>query len=373
MYDDPDFKPTVPELVCVHMVFANIYFQCGVRNWQQADQRSHLNDLSNKHYHFAISKMYDLQCSRDLLAVQCLALIAAHTRQFPKPGAGAIVAHLALQRAIDFNLHRNVELHGKETNLGNELRKRTWWVILIVLVAITGRRGYPVPIAVEEFDVDFPEPIADELLLEDGVDKSRSLPCPYEAGLACFRITPIFMEVYSNMYSVRGDPNNYVSVVYALEDQLKQWEDDLPASLKLTDGAELDHRRLAALFMRSFALEVRLSLRHPSVAMTTDKKMLAENTKICAETARETLGVMQELQLMRCLDTTWYSMSVCAGCIFSMLMAQWERRFDITPGGLAELKKDMKSWTSILHELSVLLGTFFLFSWPLGSSFTNEL
>lgn len=341
------------------MIFASIYFQYGVRNWQQADQRKHLNDLSNKHYHFAISKMYHLQCSRDLLAVQCLALIASHTRQFPKPGCGSIVAHLALQRAIDFNLHRNVDMGDKGTNLENELRKRTWWVILMVVVAITGRRGYPVPITVEEFDVDLPEPIADELLLEDGVDTSCTLPCPYEAGIAGFKITPIFMEVFSNMYSVRGDPSNYVSVVHALEDQLKQWENELPESLKLTDNAEMDHRRLAALFMRSFALEVRLSLRHPSVAMTTDKQMLAENTKICDETARDFLKIMQELQQMKCLDTTWYSMSVCAGCIFSTLVAQWERRFDMTPEAFSDLKNNMKNWTSIVHEISGLIGKWY--------------
>ncbi len=98
-----------------------------------------------------------------------------------------------------------------------------------------------------------------------------------------------------------------------------------------------------------------------AVAMTADKQMLAENTKICDEAARELLNIMQELQQLKCLDTTWYSMSVCAGCIFSTLVAQWERRFDMTPDVFAALKTEMKSWTSIVHEISGLLGKLYPF------------
>lgn len=155
------------------MIFAIIYFHYGVRNWQQTDRRNQLNDCSNKHYHFALNKVYDLYSSRELVAVQALALIASHTRAFPKPGCGTIIAHMALQRALELNLHRARKPEGGAeggTNLQHELRKRTWWVILAVVVAVNGRRGSPLPIAVEEFDVDFPEAIADELLTDEGVD-----------------------------------------------------------------------------------------------------------------------------------------------------------------------------------------------------------
>ncbi|OAA50161.1 C6 transcription factor FacB [Beauveria brongniartii RCEF 3172] len=356
MYDEPDFQPTAAQVAQVHMVFATILFQYGVRNWQQADQCYHLNNLSNKHFHFAVSKWHLLLLSRDLEAVQALALMASHVRQFPKLGCGSFVAHAVLQRAIDFNLHRNLQPEGEKTNLTNEIRKRLWWSILMTVVSITGRRGYPVPIAVEEIDAEFPEPIADELLTEEGVDTTRTLPCPFEAAIAGFKITPIFMEVFSNIHSVRGDPECYISVVEALEEQLEQWESDLPESLKLAEDAALDIQMLAPLFMRTYVLEVRLSLRHPGVAMTTDKQVIADNTRICAEIGREFLHVAQMIQQLKCLDTTWYTVSFASACIFAMLVAQWEKRFETTEEAFASLQKDMSSWMSILDDIGEILG-----------------
>ncbi|EGX94569.1 C6 transcription factor FacB [Cordyceps militaris CM01] len=355
VYDEPDFQPSAAQIAQVHMIFATILFQYGVRNWQQADQRHHLNDLSNKHFHFAVSKWHQLLLSRELEAVQALALMASHVRQFPKLGCGSFVAHAVLQRAIDFNLHRKFQQKGEKTNLMNEMRKRMWWSILMSVVSITGRRGYPVPIAVEEIDAEFPEPIADELLSDEGVDMSRTLPCPFEAAIAGFKITPIFMEVFSNIHSVRGDPQSYLSVVEALEEQLELWESELPKSLRLSDDAVLDYQTLAPLFMRTYVLEVRLSLRHPGVAMTTDKQILAANTRICAETGREYLRVAQKIQQLKCLDTTWYTVSFASACIFAVLVAQWEKRFETTEDEFSSLQKDMASWMSILEDIGAIL------------------
>lgn len=343
----------------VHMVIATMYFHCGVRNWQQSDQRSNLNDLSNKHYHFALSKIYDLLGSQELAAVQALAMIATHTRAFPKPGCGALVASMALHRALELNLHRSSNIPAEATDLANELRKRTWWVILTIVVAICGRRGYPLPVNVQDFDTEFPEPVADELLSDQGVDTSQSLPCLWQAGLAGFKIVPLFMEMYANIYSVRRDANNYLGVVTALERQLAAWEAELPDSLRINEPGGLESTSIPAIYTRTFALELRLCLRHPSVAMTTDRQMLADNTRICEETAREFLHCSTQLYKLKSLDTTWYQMSVYGVCIFSMLVAHWERRLETTAEQVAALREEMQSWMLILRETSLLLGTSF--------------
>ncbi|KAJ6442523.1 family S53 protease-like protein [Purpureocillium lavendulum] len=354
VYDEPNFKPSIPESVMVHMVFATMYFHCGVRN--EPDQRTNLNELSNKHYHFALTKIYDLLGSQELEAVQALAMIASHTRAFPKPGCGSIVASMALHRALELNLHRSSRRPGEGTDLYNELRKRTWWVILTVVVAITGRRGSPLPINVQDFDIEFPEPVADEALSDQGIDTSRSEPCPWEAGLAGFKIVPIFMEMYANIYSVRRDAQNYVNVIAALEKQLEKWEAELPQGVRINESEGLENASIPAIYVRIFSLELRLCLRHPSVAMTTDKQMMADNTRICDETAREFLRYTTQLYRTKALDTTWYQMSVYGACIFSMLVAQWERRFETTPQQMATLREEMQSWMVILRETSLLLG-----------------
>ncbi|KAG6038074.1 hypothetical protein E4U41_004608 [Claviceps citrina] len=356
VYDEPGFKPSVSELVLVHMVFSIILFQFGVRNSQTLEQRNDYHDLSNRHYHFALSKMYDIFSSSSFEALQGLVLIASHTRSFPKPGSGSIVASMALHRALELNLHRKAKNSCETTNLSNELRKRAFWCILTVVVAINGKRGYPIPISVHDFDVDFPEPIADELLLDDGVDVTRTLPCPYELAICGFKMVPIMMEMYTHLFSVRRDQSNYKAVVTALEAQIEIWESELPESMRLSALKSHDHDILGPLFARSFLLEFRLHLRHPSLAMTHDNEMLRENTRICEESAREYLETVEQLSKMKSLDTTWYQMSVYCVAILSMLVPQWERRFEITPEEVTKLRDEMDRWMNIVKEMSLLLG-----------------
>lgn len=341
----------------MHMVFAIIYFQFGVRNCQQIEQRNNFNDLSNKHYHFALSKMYDIFSSSELVAVQALALISSHTRSFPKPGCGSIVANMALHRALELNFHRATRKTGNNTDLQTELKKRAWWVIMATIVAINGKRGYPVPLAVQDFDIEFPEPLADELLSDRGVDTSRAVPCPFEVGLASFRAIPMFMEMYANLYSVRRDPGGYKTVIDAGEAELEKWEAELPQVLRLLPNQKLDQEVIGPIFARTFALEYRLCLRHPSIAQTSDPKLIAENTRICEETAREYLSCCEQLTRMKSLDTTWYQISVYCVAILSILVPQWERRFEITADEVSKLRDEMQRWMAIVKEISRLLGT----------------
>ncbi|KAI7771808.1 hypothetical protein LZL87_006084 [Fusarium oxysporum] len=358
MYDEPNFEPSVAELVTVHMVFAIICFQYGTRNWQQVDQRAQMNERSNSHYHFALSKFFELTCTRDLASVQAMALVVKHTRAFPKPGVVSIVANLALQRALELNLHRESRKPGEPNNLQHELRKRAFWVIMTVYIAVTGRRGRPMPITVEEFDVGFPEPIADELLSDEGVDTSRDIPCPYWPGIVSFKIIPIYMEMYSNIYSVRRDARNYVSIVRALEARIKKWEDELPGHMVIDHAEQTEQTRLAAVYAKTWALEFRLCLRHPSVAMTSDKAMMAENMAICEDVSRQMLHCQMEIQKCKCLDTTWYQTSMYTAGTFTMLAAMWERRFETTPEAIATLREEMNGWIGILEEVGSLLGKF---------------
>ncbi|KAK2778815.1 transcription factor [Colletotrichum kahawae] len=366
MYDEPDFEPEVPDLVMVHMVFATIYFQYGVRNWEQQESRSQLNELSNKHYHFALSKMYDLASAQSVAAVQAMAMISAHSRAFPKPGCGSMVTNFAFHCAIDLNLHRAAKAPGETTNLENEIRKRTWWTILTVYVTLNGRLGRPMPINVEEYDVDFPEPIADEALTPDGVDTSVTTPCNYHVGLAGFKIVPLFMEMYSNIYSVKRDPKNYADVVNALEEQLQLWKDSLPENLQLNLAGQTEHEgKMYALYIQMYALEFRLCLRHPSVAMTSDRKMLLENARICEETAAYMLKATKCILKLKSLDTTWYQIAVYGAAIFTTLVAHWERRFETTPNQIANIRSDMRDWMEIINATVSLIGT--------GSGISNEI
>lgn len=337
------------------MVFAIIYFQYGVRNPEQPDQHSQLNDLSNKHYHWSLSKFFDLATGNTVTAVQALALIAIHTRSFPKPGCSSIIANYALSRAIELNLHRGQKLPGGGTNIDNEVRKRVWWVTLSLAVTLNGRLGRPMPIRLEEYDVEFPLAIADDYITDQGIlDPSQIGHCSFLVGLTCFKLVPLYMEMFSSIYSVRRDPEKYLDVVRGLEEGLRTLQNNLPDELKLDKCQPND--RVFALYTEAMTLEFCLCLRHPSVCMTSDRDFCADNTRICEETAGKLLDVVTGLLKLKSLDTTWYQLSVYVAAMFSSLVAHWERRFDTNPTEIAALKGDMKAWMNIVYEIGQTLG-----------------
>jgi hypothetical protein len=315
----------------------------------------HLNDLSNRHYHWSLSKFFDLASGNTVTAVQALAMIAIHTRSFPKPGCSSVIANYALSRAIELNLHRAVKIPDGATNIGNEVRKRVWWATLALAVTLNGRLGRPMPITLEEFDVDLPMAIADEYITDEGItDDSLIGQCDTLVGLFGFKVVPLYMEMFSNIYSVRRDPTRYIDVVRGLEEAMRTVQENLPDELKLDRCKQ--GNRVFALYAQAICLEFFLCLRHPSVCMTDDRDFCAENTRICEETAGQLLNVLDSLRKVKSLDTTWYQLSVYVAAIFSSLVAHWERRLHTTPGEIAALKGDMKRWTDIVYEIGVTLG-----------------
>lgn len=355
IYDEAGFKPTVCELVTAHMVFATIYFQYGVRNREEPDKYSQLNDLSNKHYHWSLSKFFNLASENTVTAVQALSMIVIHTRSFPKPGCSSVIANYALSRAIELGLHRGLKLPGGGTNIDNEVRKRVWWATLALAVTLNGRLGRPMPITLEEFDVELPLAISDEYITNEGIsDPSQIGHCPFLVGLTSFKIVPLYMEMFSNIYSVRRNPETYVAVVRSLEAGMQALQSNLPDELKPDKCPPSS--RIFALYTEAMVLEFYLCLRHPSVCMTQDRDFCADNTRICEATASKLLDVVTGLLKIKSLDTTWYQLSVYVAAIFSSLVAHWERRFDTTPAEIARLRGEMRMWMSIVYEIGLTLG-----------------
>ncbi|KAI1334593.1 hypothetical protein F5Y15DRAFT_285477 [Xylariaceae sp. FL0016] len=358
LYEDPDYTPTTAEAAMIHMVFASIYLQYGIRNNDQPEQKAHLNDLSNKHYHFAVSKLFDLTTSRTLYDLQAMTMMCVHTMRFPKPDPSSMLATYSLGLAIELGLHRAWKSPGGETNLENELRKRIWWTVFSVAVTLNGRMGRPMPIRLEEVDTEFPEMVADELLTKDGVDTSRSAKCTYEIGVIGFKISTLFLEMYSNIYCARRDPNRYLHVVEELERQQQIWQDNLPDGLKFGDAEVSENEnQVFALYAEWMLLEFRLCLRHPSVTISSNPNVLATNTKICEETAKTMLKNVHKLYRLKSLDTTWYCLAVYVAAIFSSLVAHWERRHETTAAEVQTLREDMSIWLTVLGETGTIMGS----------------
>ncbi|KAK8857317.1 transcription factor [Apiospora arundinis] len=356
LYDDPNFKPTVAETVMVHMVFACIYLQIGLRNRENPEQKHRLNELSNKHYHYALSKFVDLTTSRTFADMQALVMIAVHTRSFPKPDCSGMMTHYCVGLATELGLHRTPKKAGEAPTLETEMRRRLWWTIVSMAVTLNGRMGRPMGIRLEEFDVPFPELIPDEMLTSDGVDTTRGSGgrCSYEIGVAGYKISALFLEMYSTIYACQRDAENYVKIVEELEDRLQAWRDELPQSLRYVEGGD---NQMHALYVQYIDCEFRLMVRHPSVALTQDPKVLAESTRLCEQAAKDMLQCVYKLYKIKSIDTTYYQQSVYIAAAFASMAAVWERRHEVTSVEVESLRHDMGMWLDILSETSNIIGS----------------
>lgn len=361
MYDDPNFRPRPSEIVMVHMVFAIMYFQYSVRNAEDPAQQAQLNELSNTHYHYSLSHYYHLCCSHRLQDVQALTLLCAHLRNFPKPGASWMLCQTTMSMAIELGLHRSSKKWSSDVSpniLDIEMRKRTFWSLLAIYATLGGKLGRPM-LKLEDFDVELPEAVDDDLLSEEGLDTSRPGKCSHEIGLLAYRIVPLFIEMYGTLYAVRRNPDRYIPVVNRLESKLRAWKDTVPETLQRAQTKDNDQEsRIFALYAENWALEFRLLLRHPSVSCVTDPDFNAESMRICVESSRQMLHVVHQLTEFKSLDTTWYQSAVYVMAITTTLFSQWDRRNEISSSDLVVLRQEMDLWLDIMSVVGRLLGMY---------------
>ncbi|KAI9830514.1 MAG: hypothetical protein M1819_005472 [Sarea resinae] len=361
IYDDPDFRPSPAELVMVHMMFAIMFFQYASRNWEDSSQQSDLHYRSNQHYHYALGFFYQLIANHSLQDVQALALLCAHLRNFPKPGASWVVTNMTLTLAIELGLHRSSKRWAQTNPVRNileiEMRKRVFWSILLIHVTISGKLGRPMALRAEDFDVELPEAVDDELLSEAGIDTSREGKCAFRVGIEAFKLHPLFMELYSNIYAVKRSPQTYIETVRRLETKLQKWREQLPLELIQESGSEKQEERVFAVYIETWALEFRLLLHHPALSLTMSPEFNNENLDVCLECAQAMLHSVQQLRKYKSLDTTWYNGAVYLMAITSSLFGHWERRDQITAAGLSSLRAEMGQWLDIMGDVGGLLGS----------------
>jgi hypothetical protein len=216
------------------------------------------------------------------------------------------------------------------------------------------------PLRSEDWDIEYPDPVDDDLLSEAGLDTSRPGKCIHMIGLTAWRIGPLYADLYNTIYAVRRTPETYIQTVNSLEARLRAWQDSHPPEIVRGDsGSNESEGRVFALYLQIWALEFRLLLRHPSVSMTTDQAFNAESMKICVDSARQMLNVVVQLQKLKSLDTTWYNTSVYVMAITITLFAAWEKRDRTTAAELATLRAEIDTWLDIMGEMGALLGKAF--------------
>jgi hypothetical protein len=346
----------------VHMVFAIMFFQYATRNWEDPEMHQRLTNLSNMHYHYSLSMFYQLSVSHTMQDVQALTMICLHLRNFPKPGASWGFTQTTLSLAIELGLHRSAKKWVGENPpslLDIEMRKRIFWCLLAIHVTVAGKLGRPMAFRFEDFDIEMPQEVDDELLSENGLDTSRPGKCLHMIGTHAMRLVPLFMEMYNTVYAVRRHPESYMATVNSLEAKLRSWKNSCPLELQSGDepGQDDQERRIFSLYTTTWEHEFRLLLRHPSVAGITDAAFRVESMRVCVESSRGMLGAVRQLQKYKSLDTTWYQSAVYVMAITTTLFAQYEKRSELSAADLRALREEMGYWLDIMGDVGSLLGT----------------
>ncbi|KAL8811674.1 MAG: hypothetical protein Q9200_001610 [Gallowayella weberi] len=361
MYDDPSFEPSPAEKVIVHCVFASMLWQFVVRNWENPVQQADFNRRSNLHYHYALSFFRQLMASHTLQDVQAMAMLSIHLRALPKPGACWMMATTTLNLAIELGLHRSMRSWApasrKISVLEIELRKRIFWSVLVIHIIISGKLGRPMALREDDYDVELPSAVDDDLLSEDGIDTSREGKCDFLVAITSFKFEPICIDLYNNIYAVKRSPQTYVETVLRLEDRIRgyidSWDLDQMRRWDSANGVT----KVYPLYVKMWPLEFRLLLRHPSLSLTSSTEFNNESLTICMDLSKQILGIVKQLQEWKSLDSNWQTGAFFVLAISTTLFGHWERRDELTLAGFEMLKEDMRSWLSIMGDMGRLLGS----------------
>lgn len=346
-------KVSFAETVMVHMVVAVVMLQSALRNREMY----FLKAQAIAHYHYAASFVPQLLIGHQLQDVQALALICLWLRQQPRLGAAWTFSKIVMNLAIELGLHRSasnwqVASFEQTPNL-IEMRKRVFWSLMVINVTIGGKLGRPMPLRIQDFDIELPDHVNDSLPGE--AHSSKWQKCSFRAAIPGMKLLRILMQVYATVYSVRPDPSPYEISVRRLRKDLEIFKEQLPPELA-AGPQTTEEDRVPANYLRMAEEEIRLILHHPSLPGGAPE-VYAENLEICLDASRKLLSAASTLQGMQSLDTTWYYSTDYLAAIFTTLFVWTQRKDEMDSAQLSQLGADMKKWLDIMADVGNLLGT----------------
>ena len=335
-------------------MLAILKYQISARNHDEA-----MMEESNKHYRYSLRFFKDLVAGHTLQDVQAMTLICIHLRNFPKPGAAWIMSWMTFAVALEMGLHRSAnawaETAPKRDVHEVELRKRVFWTIYSLNVGLSGKLGRPMPIRMEDVDVEFPEPL-DDSLPHDG-NLSNFHKCSFHVGIQAAKITVFFGQMYSTVYAVRQPPHIYEETVRRLEEDIRRWREELPAELSGSFRANQESY-IFARYLEFWDQEFQLLLHHPAICRSTSPEFMNSNLDICLDASSKMLRNVNELRKFKSLDIPWINCTVYIAAIFTTLFVYSQRKDTMTSADMIKLRNDMDLWLDIMGECGELLGEF---------------
>jgi hypothetical protein len=347
------------------MIFGCIKQQIGMRSNNDLLLQSGVG-----HFKYCMVHFKDLLYGTKLADIQAMCLLALFARNYQRPESAWFLLHATLWSCVEMKLHRSVSALSESDRAGFtpediELRKRVFWCAYSLTVLICGRLGRPIPIQIQNIDVELPKPIADDMSHETALSDFNK--CSFHVSLSGNRMSTLMAQVHSKMYCVQKNSNTYQTDVAQLEQEFEAWQSAIPAEFADPSNTEFRNKP-SALYIHCWGLEFKFFLHHPVLRHSITGQYDEENLAQSLQLSTELLHATNALQDANCLDVQWLNMAFIVAVVSTTLFVYKVRKDQNTREELDKLKTEMMQWETIFYNASRMLGKllypFFLLCWP---------
>ena len=299
-------------------------------------------------FHYGLSLMPELSLDNSVESMQAMAMLLLHARCLPKPGNIWHLSTNILNRAIDLGYHRSPsKIAVRASDLALEMRKRIFWAILGIAIETAAKLGRPMPVRMEDIDVEIPFAIEDSEISESGITASRSGRCTFRAGVHFWKLQPLRIDLYNNFVSVRRPSSEYLQSLEVLSAKLvdyrQQWSKDIAMEL---EGGSIT---VATLHVDSWVAELQLILHHPRLCTANSPDVMEHNLVECHKAAARLLDNANKLfNRFRGVDFTWYSTVGYVLALGVTLHIHSRRKDQMTKERFSDMRKELMEWLKIM-------------------------
>jgi Fungal specific transcription factor domain len=335
----------------IHTMFAMIKQQVGHRNGEKETV-----DDAVHHFVTAMTFFPQLLRAQTIKHVQALAALALFARNYQKPEAAWFIIHPAVWATVERGLNRSASTLAEEQRRklsphDIEMRKRIFWVIFSIATAVSGRLGRPLPLRMQDIDVEFPEPIPDALPEEANLTDIEK--CSFLVSIVGTKLIALMAQLYSNCFAVRRNSQTYEADLAQLEREHQIWQKNLPPELANPSNAPTSIR-IPSIYCRLWDLEFQFFLHHP--VLNNQPHYNTANLMKSLDVCEQFLPLIDELRAAQCIDSQWVFVSLLLAVIFTILFVYDVRGKEVTEEELKKLQTDMHMWQVILAEIGELQG-----------------
>jgi hypothetical protein len=219
---------------------------------------------------------------------------------------------------------------------------------------MSGKLGRPMPINMDDVDVEFPEPIDDCLPGEEvGLDDFHK--CSFQVGIQVAKFTVHLSQLLRTLYSISASPSAYKENLKRLEDGIRQWKEEMPSQLRDPATASQEDY-IFAVYLDYWYHEYHILMYHPAVCRSDDPNCINGTLEQCLSASKKLLRCCAEMQKLRSLDVTWINIVTHVAAIFTSLFGYYQKRDQLSSADMDTIRGESVEWIDLISESGQLLG-----------------